>query len=61
VAFPAISCGVYGYPIPAAAAIAVSTIRRFLREGVPPEQVLLCCFGSEVVDACRKALAEPPS
>ena len=32
IAFPAISCGAYGYPIPDAASIAVQTAREFLRE-----------------------------
>src|SRR5512142_2793404 len=30
IAFPAISCGIYGYPIPDAALIAVRTVRDFL-------------------------------
>lgn len=30
IAFPAISCGVYGYPLEAACALAVTTLRRWL-------------------------------
>jgi O-acetyl-ADP-ribose deacetylase (regulator of RNase III) len=32
IAFPAISCGAYGYPIADAASIAVDATRKFLRE-----------------------------
>ena len=39
IAFPAISCGAYGYPLQAAAAIAISAIRQFLDDG-PSEA---CC------------------
>lgn len=56
IAFPAISCGVYGYPIDQAAQIAVSTIREFLLHNDLPKSVLLCCFGQAVTDACRAAL-----
>lgn len=56
VAFPAISCGVYGYPIPSAAEIAVSTIRTFLQHETAPRTVILCCFGEEVLEATRAAL-----
>jgi O-acetyl-ADP-ribose deacetylase (regulator of RNase III) len=56
-AFPAISCGAYGYPIEQAARIAVAAVRDFLDGHALPEQVLLCCFGEEVTQACRAALA----
>ena len=56
VAFPAISCGVYGYPIPAAARIAVDTLRAGLAEHPGIERVLLCCFTDEVWAAYRDAL-----
>ncbi|HOK09815.1 MAG TPA: O-acetyl-ADP-ribose deacetylase [Candidatus Hydrogenedens sp.] len=32
IAFPAISCGVYGYPIPEAAKIAVGTVKEFIEK-----------------------------
>lgn len=56
IAFPAISCGIYGYPAQAAADIAVDQVRRFLKAHELPEKVLLCCFGSEIADAYRRAL-----
>jgi O-acetyl-ADP-ribose deacetylase (regulator of RNase III) len=58
VAFPAISCGVYGYPVEQAARIAVATVRDFLAQHELPERVLLCCFGPAVADAYRQALVE---
>ncbi len=43
VAFPCISTGVYGYPIEAAAAIAVREVRSFLASH-PDLDVVFCCF-----------------
>ena len=56
IAFPAISCGVYGYPLDEAARIAVQTIRAFVREHGTPREVLLVCFTPEVRAACTRAL-----
>ncbi|HEV2737068.1 MAG TPA: O-acetyl-ADP-ribose deacetylase [Candidatus Elarobacter sp.] len=44
VAFPAISTGVYGYPLDAATTIAVETVSSFLRDHATPERVIFCCF-----------------
>ena len=55
VAFPAISCGAYGYPVEDAAAIAVSTVADFLVADSTLQQVHLVCFSKEVYDAYRKA------
>src|SRR5580698_5648253 len=57
IAFPAISCGIYGYPIPAAAAIAVETVRDVLEREPAIEQVIFACFGSDVLAAFRAAAA----
>jgi O-acetyl-ADP-ribose deacetylase (regulator of RNase III) len=56
IAFPAISCGIYGYPIPAAAEIAVRTVAGFLAAERSIEQVILACFGGEVLTAYQAAL-----
>ena len=56
IAFPAISCGVYGYPLDEAARIAVQTIRAFVREHGTPREVLLVCFTPEVRAAYTRAL-----
>ncbi|HUQ80626.1 MAG TPA: O-acetyl-ADP-ribose deacetylase [Gemmatimonadaceae bacterium] len=59
VAFPAISCGVYGYPIGDAATIAVGEVRRFLQADDRIDRVLLTCFGRAVLDAYLRAAAQP--
>ena len=46
IAFPAISTGVYGYPLEHAARIAVSTVREALPEHPAIEEVLFCCFSA---------------
>ena len=57
IAFPAISCGIYGYPIPAAAAIAVATVRDVLACEQAIEQVVFACFGADVLAAFEAAAA----
>jgi O-acetyl-ADP-ribose deacetylase (regulator of RNase III) len=54
VAFPAISCGVYGYPIPDAARIAVDTVREFLRNHDSVDVVRFVLFTNDVhAEFCR--------
>jgi O-acetyl-ADP-ribose deacetylase len=55
-AFPAISCGVYGYPLDQAARIALDEIHRFLTSNEAVERVTVVCFGREVYDAYGEAL-----
>lgn len=59
IAFPAISCGVFGYPIDAAARVATSTIDRFLKtnsESSPVREVSLYAFSTDIETALREAL-----
>ncbi len=57
VAFPAISCGVYGYPIDRACRIAVGTVRRRLARDAALERVILVAFGDEVARGLEAAVA----
>jgi O-acetyl-ADP-ribose deacetylase (regulator of RNase III) len=56
IAFPAISCGVYGYPVAAAVAIAVRELRAWLAADRAPNRVICCCFGASMAAAYRDAL-----
>jgi O-acetyl-ADP-ribose deacetylase len=56
IAFPAISCGIYGYPIPDACQIALRETRAYLDTSDLPESVTFVCFGREIYDAYRAAL-----
>jgi O-acetyl-ADP-ribose deacetylase (regulator of RNase III) len=59
VAFPAISAGVYGWPIDDAARIAVSTVRAVLAASVGPvEKVRFVLFSDESLAAFRSAAGE---
>ena len=57
IAFPAISCGVDGYPIPEAARIAIRTTADVLRTNDTIRQVIFACFGAAVLTAFQDALA----
>jgi O-acetyl-ADP-ribose deacetylase (regulator of RNase III) len=57
VAFPAISCGVYGYPVAEACAIAARQTRLYLAEHDLPARVTFVAFGEDVWEAFRSLLA----
>ena len=54
VAFPAISTGVYGYPLPEAARVSVATIGRFLEEH-PALEVRLVLYDQGTLNVFRRA------
>ena len=56
IAFPAISCGVYGYPIKQACDISVVTVRAWLQAHEQPETVILCAFDDAVAGFWQAAL-----
>jgi O-acetyl-ADP-ribose deacetylase len=58
IAFPAISCGIYGYPIAEAARIAVGTVAAFVAEDASIDCVVLACFGRDVLEAYQVAFRE---
>jgi O-acetyl-ADP-ribose deacetylase (regulator of RNase III) len=57
IAFPAISCGIYGYPLDAAAEIAVRETQNFVRGHLSIDAVQFVCFGDEVAAAYEHALS----
>ncbi len=56
-AFPAISCGVYGYPPEQAAEIALQTCREFTREQSGLEMIHFVLFSPEMAEIYRKRLS----
>lgn len=58
IAFPAISCGIYGYPPKRAAVVVRESLGAFLADDDSIEQVLLVAFDEDVYDALRTAFLE---
>ena len=58
IAFPAISCGAYGYPIQSAAQIALKTTHVFLTTNDTIEKVMFVLWGDDVYDAYRQNLQQ---
>jgi O-acetyl-ADP-ribose deacetylase (regulator of RNase III) len=57
VAFPAISTGIYGFPLERATTIAVRETTAFLREHPEVEQVTFACFGDRAQQVYQTELA----
>jgi O-acetyl-ADP-ribose deacetylase len=47
IAFPAISTGVYAYPLKAATEIAITTVRRFASRYEGLNEIIFCCYSGE--------------
>ena len=56
IAFPAISCGAYGYPIEEAAHIAFKTTREFLAVSDEIQKVIFVVWDEDVYNAYRQIL-----
>jgi len=58
VAFPAISTGIYGFPLERATRIAVREVLAFLEKNPVLEKVLFVCFDSGTRDCYQRVVAE---
>ena len=56
IAFPCISTGVYGYPMPPAAQIAIATVRSAAGQNF--DDIVFCCFSDTALAAYRALLAD---
>jgi len=59
-AFPAISTGIYGFPLERATRIAVREVCTFLEKNPGLEKVLFVCFDRHTRDIYQRVLAESP-
>jgi len=58
IAFPAISCGIYGYPIEEACNVAVDTVAKFLGKNSLPEKVIFIIFSADYQKMYEDCLKE---
>ncbi len=58
IAFPAISCGAYGYPIELACEIAIRTGMESLQDCKYLDAIIFACFNEEIEQALKKELGK---
>ena len=56
-AFPAISCGIFGYPVDQAARVAIETTLAACDANPTIDLVIFACFGDDIENAFRRAAA----
>ncbi len=56
IAFPAISCGIFRYPLEQAVPIAVSTVRQSLAQAPDVERVIFAVMGEPLLGLYREAI-----
>lgn len=56
IAFPAVSCGIYGYPIEEACDIAVEAVNEWVENGNSPQTIYLVAFDITVQKALEQSL-----
>ena len=61
IALPAISTGIFGYPIEDAARVMLRETVAFLRRGTSLERVVFCLFGREALEVFERVLTETTS
>lgn len=61
IAFPAISTGVYGYPVDLAARVAVESVQESLSRTSFIREVIFCCFSAEDLALYQSILGEDPA
>ena len=59
IAFPAISCGAYGYPLQEAVKIAVHECASFTISNVLPQKIIFACFDQTTLAAYDAEIREP--
>ena len=57
IAFPAISTGVYGFPLERATKIAVTEIKKFIEKNESIEKVIFVCFDEETYSVYQKLIS----
>ena len=57
IAFPAISTGIFGFPLDRCARIMLSTAIEYLKGETGIEQVVFCLFGNEAHEEFKKTLS----
>ena len=58
IAFPAISCGVYGFPIAKAAPIAISAALQFIKQETSINRIIFVCSSEAVLSALETAYGQ---
>ncbi len=58
IAFSAISCGVYRFPIERAAKIAFTVVKKYMREYPEIKKIIFVCFNDEIYQAYEKIMKD---
>jgi O-acetyl-ADP-ribose deacetylase (regulator of RNase III) len=56
IALPALSTGIFGFPLERAARIMLTEVHRYLQGGTKLERVVICLFGEEAFEAFKQEL-----